>query len=102
MTPDPLVVPAGDYQVRVSAPGDPGNPFYDSGTISLPGGADLVIAAVVNTGPGDSPIKLVATTGGALLEFSDVDTPATVRVVHASPDAPPVDVLARAQPARSR
>lgn len=93
LTVDPLVVPAGDYQVRVSAPGDPGNPFYDSGTITLPGGADLVIAAVVNTGPGDSPIKLVASTGSALLEFADTTTPATVRVVHASPDAPAVDVL---------
>ena len=93
LTADPLVVPAGDYQVRVSAPGDPGNPVYDSGTISLPGGADLVIAAVVNTGPGAAPIKLLASTGGALLEFNDVETPANVRVVHASPDAPAVDVL---------
>jgi len=93
LTMDPLVVPAGDYQVRVSAPGDPGDPFYDSGTISLPGGADLVIAAVVNTGPGTAPIKLLASTGAALLEFNDVATPAAVRVVHASPDAPAVDVI---------
>jgi hypothetical protein len=93
LTVDPLLVPAGDYQVRVSAPGDPANPLFDTGTISLPGGADLVIAAVVNTGPGGSPIKLLASTGGALLEFNDVDTPSTVRIVHASPDAPPVDVL---------
>ncbi len=93
LTADPLVVPAGDYQVRVSLPGDPGNPFYDSGTIGLPGGADLVIAAVVNTGPGTSPIRLLASTGGALLEFNDAATPSNVRVVHASPDAPAVDVL---------
>jgi len=93
LTADPLVVPAGDYQVRVSAPGDPGNPLYDSGTISLPGGADLVVVAVVNTGPGTAPIKLLASTGGALLEFNDVATPAHIRVVHASPDAPAVDVI---------
>lgn len=93
LTLDPLVVPAGDYQVRVSAPGNPAEPFYDSGTISLPGGADLVIAAVVNTGPGASPISLLASTGEALLEFKDTETPANVRVVHASPDAPAVDVL---------
>ncbi len=93
LTADPLVVPAGDYQVRVSAPGDPANPLFDTGTIGLPGGADLIIAAVVNTGPGDAPIKLLASTGGALLEFNDVDTSSTVRVVHAAPDAPPVDVL---------
>lgn len=93
LTPDPLVVPAGDYQVRVTPPGDPANPFFDSGTISLPGGADLVIAAVVNTGPGDSPIALLASTGSALLEFNDVGTPSTVRVVHAASDAPSVDVL---------
>ncbi len=93
LTVDPLVVPAGDYQVRVTLPGDPANPLFDSGTIGLPGGADLVIAAVVNTGPGASPIKLLASTGGVLLEFNDVNTPADVRVVHASPDAPAVDVL---------
>lgn len=93
LTVDPLVVPAGDYQVRVSLPGDPANPLYDSGTIGLPGGADLVIAAVVNTGPGSSPIKLLASTGAASLEFNDVATPGSVRVVHASPDAPAVDVL---------
>jgi len=93
LTVDPLVVPAGDYQVRVSAPGDPANPVFDSGTISLPGGADLVIAAVASTGPGSAPIKLLASTGGALLEFNDAATPSNVRVVHASPDAPAVDVL---------
>jgi hypothetical protein len=93
LTADPLVVPSGDYQVRVSLPGDPENPLFDSGTIALAGGADLVIAAVANTGPGEAPVALLASTGSALVEFNDVDTPATVRVVHASPDAPPVDVL---------
>ncbi len=93
LTGQPLVVPAGYYQIRVTAPGDPANPVYDTGTISLPGGADLAVAAVVNTGPGDAPIKLLASTGGALLEFNDLATPAWVRVVHGSPDAPAVDVL---------
>jgi hypothetical protein len=37
---------------------------------------------------------LIASTGSAVLELLDVDTPANVRVVHASPDAPTVDIVA--------
>ncbi|MEZ5558991.1 MAG: DUF4397 domain-containing protein [Pseudomonadales bacterium] len=88
---DALVVPAGTYQVRVTLPGTD-TVVYDSGAIDLPGGADLLIAAVANTGPGAAPISLLASTGAATLEFLDIDTPSDVRIAHASPDAPDVDV----------
>jgi hypothetical protein len=94
LTADPLVVPAGDYQIRVAPSVDPDNVVYDSGLIELPGGADLVVAAVANPGPGGAPISLLAATGAGALEFPDVNTPSAVRAIHASPDAPPVDVVA--------
>ena len=94
LTTDALVVPAGTYRIRVAPSVDPANVVYDSGAIELPGGADLVVAAVVNTGPGDSPISLLASTGSAGLEFLDAATPSAVRAIHASPDAPPVDIVA--------
>jgi hypothetical protein len=89
----PIEVPAGDYQVRVTVAGDSDAIVFDSGTVSLIDGDDLLIAAVENTATGDSPISLVALNGGGSLEILDVDTPANLRVVHASPDAPAVDIV---------
>ncbi len=66
---------------------------FDSGEIELPGGADLLIAAVDNTGVGESPISLVVADGQGSFEILDEATPTQFRVVHASPDAPNVDVV---------
>lgn len=88
------VVPAGDYQIRVTAAGDAQSVVFDSGTISLTSAADLMIVAVENTGPGATPIQLVTLDGTGAAPLLDVNTPASVLAVHASADAPPVDVLA--------
>ena len=89
----PVEVTAGDYQIRVTVAGDPTAVVFDSGTVPLADGDDLLIAAVENTTTGASPISLVALTGSGSLEIFDIDTPANLRVVHASPDAPAVDVV---------
>jgi hypothetical protein len=89
-----IEAPAGTYQIRVTAAGDPGTVVYDSGALELAAGDDLLIAAVVNTGPGATPIQLVALNGEGATTLLDANTPASVIAVHASPDAPAVDVLA--------
>jgi hypothetical protein len=89
----PVEVAAGDYQIRVAVPGDEPLVFFDSGTIALADGDDLLIAAVTNTGPGDSPITLLVSDGIDAVNLLEAGTPATTRVVHASPDAGNVDVL---------
>jgi len=89
----PVTVASGDYRVRVTLPKDPATVVFDSGTVTLPSGADLVIVAVPNTGAGAAPISLLVATSTSSFEILDVDTPAEVRVIHASPDAPPVDVI---------
>jgi hypothetical protein len=89
----PIEVTAGEYQVRVTLPNDPATLVYDSGTIMLNDGDDLLVSAVENTTTGAAPIGLVVLTGAGSAEIADVDTPADLRVVHASPDAPPVDVV---------
>jgi hypothetical protein len=89
-----LEVLAGDYQIRVTLAGQPNAVVYDSGEIPLPAGADLLIAAVDNVGPGDAAVKLVVLDGaGAATLLADA-TPAAVVAVHASPDAGTVDLLA--------
>ncbi|MDX1507206.1 MAG: DUF4397 domain-containing protein [Woeseiaceae bacterium] len=90
----PVEVPAADYQLRVTLAGDPTTVVYDSGTVPLDAGADLVISAVPSTLPGAAPISLVALDGAGPVEVADVATPTRLRVVHASPDAPAVDVNA--------
>lgn len=95
----PVSVPAGTYQLRVTAAGDSDAVVYDADA-SLTGGTDAVIVAVENTGPGPAPISLVAAifTGPneilATARILDRNTTAPVRVIHASPDAPNVDIVA--------
>jgi hypothetical protein len=90
----PVSIPAGDYQIRVTPAGTPGTVVFDSGTVRLDAGGDLLVSAVQNTTTGASPITLLATTtSGATLNLLDRAAPARVRVVHASPDTPPVSVF---------
>lgn len=89
----PVDVPAGDYRIRVTAPGVTNATLFDSGTVALPDGADLLVVAVDNTGLGAAPVSLVVADGTGSFEILDADTPAAFRVIHASPDAPNVDVV---------
>ncbi len=96
----PVEVPAGDYQIRVTPEGVPATVVYDAGTITLNDGDDLFLSAVPDTVPAtttfDAPIALAALgpfSGGGFATILDVRTQAKVRVVHASPDAPLVDVI---------
>ena len=93
----PAELPAGDYQIRVGV-GTPGDAnfllAYDSGTVALPDGADLVIAAVPNTTLGESPVSLVVLDSDGSSQILSVGTPAALRVVHASNNTPAVDVFA--------
>ena len=90
----PVSVPAGSYEIYVTVAGTK-TVVFDSGTVPLAAGADLLITAEQNTGPGAAPITLAITDGlGKNSRLLDVSTPASVRVIHASPDAPAVSVYA--------
>lgn len=93
----PVEIGAGDYRIRVTLPGDL-DALYDSGTVSLPVGSDVFIAAIGNTTITDagvgSPVALsVAVNGGAANSLYSVDDGADLRVVHNSADAPAVDII---------
>lgn len=90
----PVEAPAGDYQIRVTLAGDPATVVFDSGTVTLDAGMDLLLVAVDNTAAGSAPISLVALDAEGSSELLDVGSPAEIRVIHASPDAPAVDVIA--------
>lgn len=89
---DPVEVPAGTYRIRVTLPNN--TVVFDSGSVALTSGKDLLIGAVPNVGAGSSPIQLAVLDGADVALLSDAAAGANLRVVHASADAPAVDVLA--------
>lgn len=91
-----VTVPAGQYQIRVT-PAASTTPVFDSGEITLPGGADLMVLAIDSYGPG-SPVKLLVSTGDADADFTltDVDANADLRVVHAASGVGAAEVFATA------
>lgn len=90
-----LEVPAGPYQIRIAVASDAmKTAVFDSGEIDLAAGADLMIVAIDNVGPGDTPVQLIVLDGTTATQLNDVNTPASVVAVHLSPDAPAVDILA--------
>lgn len=88
----PVEVPAGEYQIRVTL--EDNTLVYDSGTLSLAAGKDLLIGAVPNVGTGESPIALAVLDGDDVAIVADKNSGADLRVVHASADAPAVDITA--------
>jgi len=88
----PVTVPASDYRIRVTPTGST-EPVFDSGTVTLAGGSDLVVSAIDNVGPGDSPVRLlVAPEGGDSFQILDDGAGAAIGVGHLSADTPNVDV----------
>lgn len=89
-----LDVAAGNYRVRITLPGQD-MVVFDSGPLELAAGTDLVVAAINNRFSGDAPVSLLAVTPeGDTLDILDVNSTASVRVVHNVSDAPAVDVIA--------
>ena len=85
-----LEVPGGNYEVRATVTGDANKAVVvDSGSISVPAAADLLIVAFPASGV--APVQLlVAPASGSAAVIAD--TRAAVRVGHLSPNVPAVDV----------
>lgn len=95
----PEFVPAGDYQIRITLAGA-FDPVYDSGTIPLAAGADLTIAAVINTSVTDadarpkSPVALLIANGDSISTAYSAEDGVELRAGHNSSDSPAVDIVA--------
>ncbi|GGW95629.1 CHRD domain-containing protein [Alteromonas halophila] len=86
-------ITAGDYRIRITPAGET-DVVYDSGTVNLADGADLLIAATNNVATGDSPVTLLVADGTEAMKLYDMDATADIRVVHGISDGPAVDVIA--------
>lgn len=81
------------YRIRITPDGSD-SVVYDSGTLQLEGGTELLLVAVNNTwGVGSNPVNLLAVGAEGADELLDPGMGAAVRVVHNSADTPAVDVI---------
>lgn len=87
-----LDVAAGDYQIRITLAGQK-DVVYDSGTLALAAGADLLVAAVPNTKTGSSPVMLLAQGNDSTGVILDKNAGSHVRAIHAVADAPQVNLV---------
>jgi Domain of unknown function (DUF4397) len=85
-----LQVAKGDYQIRVTEAGKT-DVVFDSGKVNLPGGQDVLIAAIPSFVPGSLINLLLLPTEGKPVIVKEPRT--SLRAVHLSSDAPAVDVL---------
>jgi len=93
----PLEVAAETYRIRVT-PADDDTVVYDSGSVPLPAGADLLVAAIDNTVYGDAPVSLLIVNGDVTTEILNAGTGAGIRAVHNSSDVGNVDIYVNAEP----
>lgn len=89
-----LSVPAGSYQIRARVTGQTAI-AYDSGTVALAAGSDIVLVAVAETAVSLSPIQLLLVPKGGSAALAK-DARAALRVAHFSPNVPAVDVFLKA------
>ena len=84
----PLEIAEGAWQIRITAAEVLGEPVvFDTGTLTLEGGSDPIIAAVDNTTAGSaSPVSALVVTRQGAAEVLDTNTTAEARVTHTVPD----------------
>jgi len=90
---------AGDHQIRVTPAGSQALTIYDE-QVSVPSGNMTAVALPTPDESGGGGSGVSTTTGFQLELYGDQNTPpeesinnSRIRVVHAAPDAPPVNVM---------
>jgi hypothetical protein len=91
---DRVEFPVGTYRIRITPTGTPGTVLFDSGSLDFPPGRDLLVGVVRNTGIGSALVSLVLDNGLNQSQVFDQATPASVRVLHFSPNTPAIQVSA--------
>ena len=90
---EPVEMPAGDYQIRVTDGGDPATVVHDTGTLPLIEGLDLVLVLIENTRMGPGPVSLVIHDSLTTTEFLDESATANLRAMHLAPAVDEVDIV---------
>lgn len=94
-----LEIPFGKTRIRLTPAGsldvlmDSGELDFSASAAATGPGLQWLFAVAPSAVPGPSPVFLLGSTGRDSFRFRDAGTPATLRAVHALPDAPPADLV---------
>ncbi len=88
----PLTLASGEYEVTLTAAGDPANVLLTTTTITLPAGATSVLVVVPEGGQGPQPLSLLLAQPAATSVLYHRNANAELRVINAAEDRAPRDV----------
>ena len=92
----PRTLPSGDYELFLTAAGNPADVLLTSPLFNLPPGTTSTILVVDERGQGTAPVTAVLLQSVPIPLF-DVNSPPATRVINAATDRAPRDVAINAQ-----
>ena len=92
----PRRMAAGDYEITVTAAGNPSNVLLKSPSFNLPAGKSTSFVIAAEDGVSNNPISVVA-MGDVASGLFNTNAPASLRVINAAADQAPRDVAVDSQ-----
>jgi hypothetical protein len=87
-----LELAAADYELIITAAGDPTAVYFQSDVITQAGGRNLLLVAFDAAGLATSPLIVQSISAGANLQLADVNSQSYLRAVHGNLDVGNVDI----------
>ena len=88
----PTTLPSGEYELVLTAAGDPANVLLTTTTITLPAGITSTIVVVPEGGQGPQPLSVLLDQAGTTSVLYNRTSGAELRVINAATDQAPRDV----------
>jgi len=88
----PRTLPSGDYELFVTAAGNPADVWLTSPTINLPAGTNQAFVIVDQRGTGTERINVLLVQGTGSAVLFDRNSPSELRSLNGAPDQMPRDV----------
>ncbi|HVJ30339.1 MAG TPA: DUF4397 domain-containing protein [Gammaproteobacteria bacterium] len=93
----PTTLPSGDYELFVTAAGNPADVWLSSTAFTLVDGSSSTFVIVDQKGLGTARIHILALLQGASTVLLDRNAPSELRVINGAPDKLPRDVAVESQ-----
>ena len=93
----PLTLPSGDYELFVTAAGNPADVWLTSTAFTLVDGSSSTFVVVDQKGLGTARINVLALLQGTSTVLLDRNAPSQLRVINGAPDKLPRDVAVDSQ-----
>jgi hypothetical protein len=89
----PRTLPSGDYELTLTAAGDPSSVLLTTTTITLPADTHTSFIVVAESGQGSAPFSVLALQGPVAATFYDRNATSELSVVNGATDRAPRDLM---------